>query len=616
MSKKEEFSKKNNNLEVIKEEDRKDIKKTEVSVSPREKSGGKNIFIGTLNLFTQPLKERHEKHYKDGHFHFFADVIFLSVILSLVGIFIAFYFWKPAQEIKLDILNKNEIILSGKQETFTIFYAHKGDRSVKEANLTINLPNNFLFQKAIPENIYDPNKHSFDLGKLSSGSNGEVKIIGIVLGEPGSRQVISSSLNYNLEGKEMRKLSSLIYNIEGSGLDFFLDLPKKVYKGNNFKGKINISNKTDLNWNQILLQFSPSHWSLSQVYGDGDYEWEDQLIKINNLAKDEKVVLNFDAFTDSEEGEYSLDFIFYGLNNELKIKQFEKSSQIKVVKPSFEINIISNKNNLKLGDSVSFKLNFTNKEKGEIKDVNFSITSMNPDFSLSDFSVSREDDYERKEDKIFLGDFELGEKKEIEILTDWTRNKIDTNQTLGLVLDLNYDFLGQRVNLSQFSPAVKILSQIEVFSAGYYYSPQGDQLGVGPLPPKVGIPTSYWVFWEIKNFGNDLSKIKMSADLPKGTMWADEKTLLAGNLMHGDISDRVVWDLEKIKSIGGEYSAGFKINLIPDEGDVGKVLNLLENVRFSVYDNFCNEIQEITLKGISTNLEDDELSSGKGIVVK
>lgn len=616
MSKKEEFSKKNNNLEVIKEEDQKDIKKREADISPLEKASGKNIFIGTLNLFAQPLKERHEKHYKDSHFHLFADVIFLSLILSLVAIFIGFYFWKPVQEIGLDISNKNEVILSGKQEIFTVSYAHEGDRSVDGASLTLNLPNNFLFQKAIPENIYDPNKHSFNIGKLNSGANGKVKIIGIVLGEPGTRQIISSSFNYNLEGKEMRKLASLIYNIEGSGLDFSLDLPKQAYKSNNFKGKINISNKSDLNWNQISLQLSPSHWNLSQVYGDGDYEWEDQLIKINNLAKGDKVVLNFDAFTDSGEGEYGLNTSLYSLNNELKIKQFEKNNKIKVIKPSFKINISPNKNNLELGDDVVFKINFINQEEGEVKDVNFSVASMNSDFSLNDFIVNKGSNYKREEDKVFLGDFKSGEAKEIEILTKWTRNEIDTNQVLGLSLGLNYNFLGQKVNLNQFSPAIKILSQLKISSAGYYYSPQGDQLGVGPLPPKVGVPTSYWIFWEIENFGNDLSNITMSADLPEDVIWADEKTLLAGNLMHGEISNRIVWDLEKINSTGGEYKAGFKLDLIPKEDDIGSVLDLLENIRFSAYDNFCNKKQEKSLEKITTNLKYDELSSGKGVVIR
>ena len=114
MSKKEEFSKNNNNLEIVRDEDKRDIKEAESVALPLDKGKGKNVFIGTLNLFAQPLRDRHEKHYKEGYFHLFADVILLSVILSLLGIFLAFYFWQPVQEIELKIVHKNEVVLSGK----------------------------------------------------------------------------------------------------------------------------------------------------------------------------------------------------------------------------------------------------------------------------------------------------------------------------------------------------------------------------------------------------------------------------------------------------------------------------------------------------------------------
>jgi hypothetical protein len=47
-----------------------------------------------------------------------------------------------------------------------------------------------------------------------------------------------------------------------------------------------------------------------------------------------------------------------------------------------------------------------------------------------------------------------------------------------------------------------------------YYAATGDQLGVGPLPPKVGETTTYWIVWSIGPFNGDLADVRLAADLP------------------------------------------------------------------------------------------------------
>jgi hypothetical protein len=167
------------------------------------------------------------------------------------------------------------------------------------------------------------------------------------------------------------------------------------------------------------------------------------------------------------------------------------------------------------------------------------------------------------------------------------------------------------------SGKTKILSEVKASSAGYYYSPQGDQLGVGPLPPTVDIPTSYWIFWELKNFGNDLSNITFTAQLPENVYWVNNKSVLAGELYYGEVGKTVVW---KIDSLGDETGEGnsskFEISLIPTSDDLGKIINLLSNVKIKAYDNFCNEYIELNLDDNTTALKYDILAADKSRVKK
>ncbi len=151
-------------------------------------------------------------------------------------------------------------------------------------------------------------------------------------------------------------------------------------------------------------------------------------------------------------------------------------------------------------------------------------------------------------------------------------------------------------------------------SAGYYYSVQGDQLGIGPLPPMVDVQTNYWIFWEIEDFNNNLESFSISAQIPENVVWTNNKTVLAGKLSFGQIGQRVVWSIDQIEKGAGVYRVGFEIGLIPTQADLGQILNLLTDVEYQAKDEFGQEVSG-QLNNITTDLIFDELASGKGEVV-
>ncbi len=156
---------------------------------------------------------------------------------------------------------------------------------------------------------------------------------------------------------------------------------------------------------------------------------------------------------------------------------------------------------------------------------------------------------------------------------------------------------------------------LKVDSVGLYYSSQGDQLGVGPLPPMVNVQTSYWVFWEISNLNKNLKDFEVTAQLPDGIVWNNKKTALAGSLQYGEMTRKVVWTVDQVEQGKGNYKVGFEVGLIPTDQDTGKILNLLTDIKYQAIDKSCNEKVSGSLNNITTDLVFDNLAKGKGIII-
>lgn len=161
---------------------------------------------------------------------------------------------------------------------------------------------------------------------------------------------------------------------------------------------------------------------------------------------------------------------------------------------------------------------------------------------------------------------------------------------------------------------IKIVSDLTAAAAAYYNSPQGDQLGSGPLPPVVGLPTNFWIFLKAEADGN-FTNFSLSAKLPKNVELTENSSLLAGNLNYNEAARQIVWRIEKIEAGSTEYRAGFEVQLIPEDDQANNLATLLNQLRYQSVDSFTGTKIEGTTSGVDTNLEADALNRGQGTVL-
>jgi len=70
-------------------------------------------------------------------------------------------------------------------------------------------------------------------------------------------------------------------------------------------------------------------------------------------------------------------------------------------------------------------------------------------------------------------------------------------------------------------------TNIELKSSAKYYL-EGEQLGVGPIPPIAGETTKYWIFISIENFNHDLENILVSATIPENVSLTGKTSVTRG----------------------------------------------------------------------------------------
>lgn len=544
------------------------------------------------------------------------DIVFIIASTIVIAFLINLnYLNQYKRNIALEINTTNQDITSGNIEKFELKYKNNNKESIDNVTIFATLPENFKITNVIPENIFNRDTNTFEIGKIDEGGNGRLEISGIVLGEINTQQKILFKLNYKKQGISQNAISSLIYNIKESKLKTTINLPDKIYKNTPFGTEISVENTSENTFENIKIKFTSKDLNINKISSDTSIVVKNNIITIDKLEANKKIIINTNLSTNSENTVDVLleNFVSYK-SKDYKQSEFKKT--IEIEKPKFEVSLISNIKYINDNDKVNFEISYANHEDIDVKNAKIKISSDENSYIKNISALDNENFYLKDNEIIFKHDIKKDESGKIDIEVNLSRKNLKINQEAYLILENEYyrdiDFINYKIS----SPKIKLLSNLNVSSKAYYYSDKGDQLGIGPIPPAVDIPTKYWIFWKVSNFGNDLNNFSMNAELPNNIVWTGNKSVLEGNLQYNETSRRIVWNVDKMDKNNNEYKIGFEISLTPNTTDIGKVLEILKNVEYSTKDDFCDTEISKKLENLDTNLKYDLFSNNKGKIIE
>ena len=142
----------------------------------------------------------------------------------------------------------------------------------------------------------------------------------------------------------------------------------------------------------------------------------------------------------------------------------------------------------------------------------------------------------------------------------------------------------------------------------------------GSLPPKVGLPTTFTVNWQLTNFYNDLRNVKVKATLPAWVSLTGQLLPRNSSFLFDSQSREIIWEVGEVKAgqgVDGSDSPGlfFQVSLVPNSSQLGQMPEIISKGQAFGDDTWTQDAIESETKTINTgSLSDQGFNSTQGIV--
>ncbi|MCX6745403.1 MAG: hypothetical protein NTX00_00085 [Candidatus Parcubacteria bacterium] len=595
-----------------------------LEVQPAQKQPNKigNLRINkigkfTLNVFVEPVKKRYQKHYRENIFLLITDITLALIVIILAAVLLnifVFSRYKKVNLIDLKVASVPVDLINGQTTKFNITCANTTNDPLEDLILVIKTPASLHNAEFSPPD-FDQKTNSLKIGELAAKAFGQFEIKGMLLGNFDEKQEFLTVINYkNKYGQTRQEFFSQEFQLKDSVLKTTIDLPAKIIATNPFTVKIGLKNNSELNLDKLKISMIwPENFSLKntdlgeplndQTYLVGKFKaGQENFYIFNGKIYGEKIKdLNFQTkiWADYDQAEY----LFSEVQNTAPLA-FSK----------LELSFIETEKNLSLspGAKTIYTLHYKNNESYALGNVELGL-NLNGEYVAGPNHLSlNQNDYNK------LAKIEPGQENSLPIEVT-TKNSIEFKnyQENGFQIEArifaSYDDSVEKNRLTiENSPFyTKINSTLALNTQGIFYTPQGDQIGVGSVPPKVGEYTSYWAIIRINNTVNKITNLKVTAAIPAGIEFTNIYNVTDGNqISYSEKTRQIEWQVDSITAFAGIFvpapEARIQLALTPTKDQVGKSPLLLTNISATATDSETKSFLSANGKNISISIFPDE----------
>lgn len=151
-----------------------------------------------------------------------------------------------------------------------------------------------------------------------------------------------------------------------------------------------------------------------------------------------------------------------------------------------------------------------------------------------------------------------------------------------------------------------------VESFARYYSPEGEQLGRGPLPPKVGEITKYQIVMSLPSQAYDWESLLVRARLGPHVRWTGFVPEGADAVHYDRATNTLEWRLKAPRDAWQEAGVVFEIALLPEAEDANTEPVLIEEGTIEAVEMVGKTRYKGHVAPVTTVLSHDPLGQGKG----
>lgn len=523
--------------------------------------------------------------YGNKHHHVIVDTILSTSIIVLLatnfGLGYWFYLFTTPADLNLKITVSPEYIISGSEINYQINYQNS---SKKIDNLFFKLvaPKGFNYQSS--NIVNDQNK--FFINKLPKNQSGNLDIKGEILGNLHEKQRVVVIAYYQYRGQQFSEIIGTTYEIQDSSLEISAEFPDNILNYQVFNWTVHYKNNSPLKRENITVNFGYPK-NLEIITAPENYDFANNQITVAKLDPWQEGDWQFSGRFSKAIGESEVI-----INIRVNFSEYQQVSihqNINVLTPRLITDIIA-PSVASVGQQFAYQIVCKNIGDADLNNIVVTAdinrfsglnVSANNGQIINNQAIWQIANIPAKQSKILYLSFNTA--------SNLRQKNLSFNVTASAVAniaDINLQTKSQATSVT-----IKFNSTLNFSTQAMYYGPNHEQFGYGPYPMEADSITAMRVFWNVKDFSNDLANVTISTTLPSQVEWTGLTSVSSGaNLTYNPVNRKVTWHTSNIPSFAGPQGASFEVRVLPNYMQIGKNINITNETYFSALDSYTGTV--------------------------
>ncbi len=556
-------------------------------------------------------KRHYEKHYRThyqerAHLVFLLDAVLVATAFGLLalGIYFSRFYHPLRDDFRLGVATIGEVV--GAQEgEISVYVENVSKAPLSNGRLTVHLPDAFLAADG------RMGTREIDIATLPAGASAQYRFRGMPLGAPKNAKVVAHFEAYGEDGRHDERLVSGDLAWTKSLIETAFEAPASVIPGQSVRFRVRVKNASGFEIENASLKLSwPDGFRLINatppVYRGA--------VALGRLDAGEDAYVDFTARLTGAVDLQSIKAELMGVIGERAFSLYASQADIALADAGVEVSAVFADDApafARPGEEMPVVVRYRNDGAQPIRDLRLTIA---PD-PRTIASV-------RWETSDAAGDLAPGASGErvAYVRTLASVSQYVVNPMLRISPGARFSVENPRVEGAEVAGAGverKIAGAVRLRAAARYFTAEGDQIGRGPLPPKAGSATRYWIFASLETGATDIHDGILSIGLPAGAAWTGRAAVTNGAdaALEGE---RIVWRVGTVTPHAGVLHAApsisFEVAFTPTEAQVGTMPALVTGARFTATDAWTAAPLSAETPSLTTQLPGDPKVEGRTTV--
>lgn len=580
------------------------------------------MFKSIYGFFHRHYHLRYHGVYKNAKKLFIFDLGLLGLALAMLAAAVFFFFWKPslAQWIDIEFSLGGERTKSGGEICFNIDYANRSKSFLEESGLAVALPTGFILDRALSPDF--PSDSVYDLGRIKPGGRGQIKICGRIFSDLNQEEKIIATLTYRPEDGRNReqKISAAFLKTAGSYLTADWETPTAAFPGRIVSTTLRLTNSGDQAMDNIKFAF----YGFSSI--------NEAALKNISLAANETKIIPLPILPPESAGKTEIKMEIALPIQERLYRQATPAKSLDILTPRISSAVSPAEGApafAEPGATIPLRVAWKNDGAFEMKNLKIAIQ---PTAGTADLTAAARENNGRvengrlildKNSRTALADGRPGQGEEFSL-----NLKLLPTFHLGGAANANLEIKifiegeltgapGQIFSAQGQSAHLPLATELFLTAEPRYYTADGDQLGRGPLPPKVGETTKYWILIQAANTSNPVNENSFRATLGEGVSFTGRQSVSAGpELKYAAGSRTLTWKYDSAVPANAEVGLRFEVAVTPTADQVGQKIILMKEAVYSAVDEITGKKFELSRGELNNVLSSDDRGHSSGAEVK